>query len=199
MSLVTIAECKAYCRVQGTAEDALFTAWLAAAIGSIQTFLRRPITAELRTFRLDRGQRCHTGELLLPIYPVSPRTEDSDGYEEIAAAVLSDADDLVIEDTDYFLDERIGVFSAVTGVSFSNYPYTIVATVGLSAHPDYATVIEPSINAAILDLVADRWARRLAAASNESEGGGVGVSWQSVGIPQRVREELEPWRMVRAL
>ena len=199
MSLVTITECKAYCRVQTSAEDALFNAWLAAAIGSVQSYLRRPITAELRTFRLERPELCHTGNLIIPIYPVSPRTEDSDGYEEIAAAVLTDADALVIEDTDYFLDERIGVFTAVTGVSFSNYPYTIVATVGLSAHPDYASVIEPIINAAILDIVADRWARRLTAASSESEGGGVGTSWQDVGIPKRVREELEPWRMVRAL
>jgi pyridoxal/pyridoxine/pyridoxamine kinase len=113
--------------------------------------------------------------------------------------VITDADDLVIEDTDYSIDYRIGVISAATGISFATYPYTVVATVGLSAHPDYADFIEPVINAAILDIVADRWNRRNPAASNESEGGGVGTSYRGVGIPERVQEMLEPFRMVRAL
>lgn len=199
MSLVSVAECRAYVRAQTAAEDALITRFRESAIGTVQSFLRRPITAELRTFRLPRPS-CYTSEtLILPIYPVSPRTDDSDGYEEIAAAVLTDADAVVIEDTDYHFDERIGVFTAVTGVSFTNHPYTVVATVGLSAHPDYATIIEPIINAAILDLVADRWARRNPAATREDEGGGVGTSYAAVGLSPRVRDQLEPWRMARAL
>lgn len=199
MSLVTITECKAYCRVQSSAEDSLFTLWLASAIGSVQSYLRRPITAELRTFRIPQGDVCVTDTIRLPIYPVSPfLAGDSDSVGYAAAAVLTDADDVVIEDTDYFLDERIGVISAVTGVTFANYPYTVVATVGLSAHPDYATVIEPIINTAILDMVADAWARRNPAATSESESG-VTNSYGPYGIPPRFIEKLEPWRMVRAL
>lgn len=200
MSLVTAANCKAYCRVQGSAEDALFDIFHASAIGSIQSYLRRPITAELRTFRIDRGDVCISDTLRLPIYPVSLMVEeDSNSEGGVDAAVITDADDTVIDAADYHLDERIGVFTATTGNSFTNYPYTIVATVGLSAHPDYATVIEPVINAAILDLVADKWARRNPAATNESEGGGVSTSYADVGIPARVRETLDPWRMARAL
>jgi hypothetical protein len=199
VTLVSVQECMDYCRVQTDDEEALFTRWRASAYGSVQTFLRRPIIAEERTFRLHQGRTCHTGAIILPIYPASPLTEDSDGYEVIPAAVLRDADDAIVPDTDYHFDERIAVFTAVTGVTFSTYPYTVVATVGLSAHPDYATIIEPIINTAILDLVADKWANRNPNATNESEGGGVSTSYDQVGIPKRVRDELDPWRMVRAL
>jgi hypothetical protein len=199
VTLVSVQQCMDYCRVQSDAEEALFTTWRLGAIGTIQTFLRRPIVAEQRTFRLYQGPTCHTGALILPIYPVSPEVEDSDGYTTIAAAVVTDADDEIIPDTDYHLEERIAVFTAVTGVSFATFPYTVVAYVGLSAHPDYATIIEPIINTAILDLVADKWAHRNPNATNENEGGGVSTSYDQVGIPKRVRDELDHWRMVRAL
>jgi hypothetical protein len=200
VALIGVTECKAYCRVQGSAENAQFAIWLAAAIGSVQSYLRRPITAELRTFRIPQPDVWITDTLRLPVYPVSLEVEeDSDSAGGVAALVLTDADDEIIADTDYHLDERIGVLTGVTGVSFGNYPYTVVATVGLSAHPDYALVIEPVINAAILDIVADRWNRRNPAATSESEGGGVGTSYANVGLPERVKEMLDPWRMARAL
>lgn len=200
MTLVTTLQCRQYVRGQTSAEDAQIEIMRLGALGSVQSYLRRPITAELRTFRLPRRDWCITDTLILPIYPVSLEVEaDSDSAGAIAAVVLTDADDVVIEDTDYHFDERIGVFTAVTGVTFANYPYTVVATVGLSAHADYETIIEPIINNAILDIVADKWNRRNPAASQESEGGGVGTSYGPYGIPKRVIEQLDPWRMARAL
>ena len=198
MTLVSVQECMDYCRVQTDEEEALFTRWRASAIGTIQSYLRRPIVAEERTFRLYEGT-CHTGALILPVYPVSLGTENSDGYTEIAAPVITDADDEIIEEADYHLDERIGVFTAVTGVSFATFPYTVVCHVGLSAHHDYDTIIEPIINTAILDIVADKWAHRNPNATNESEGGGVSTSYASNETTKRWQSELEGWRMARAL
>ena len=45
MALPTVSELKAYCRVETTAEDALFTLWLARATALVEAYIGRPITA----------------------------------------------------------------------------------------------------------------------------------------------------------
>jgi hypothetical protein len=120
------------------------------------------------------------------------------GDSSIDALELTDDDgDVLVEDSDYRIDLRTG---RITGINrgFATWPYSITATVGLSAHPDYELRIEPVINAAILDLAADLYQRRSPAATSESTGGGVSTSY-AVGMPQRVKDMLAPFVMARAL
>lgn len=199
MSIVTLAECKAYVRVQGTAEDTVHTAMRLQAIAAVEAFIRRPITAELRTFTIDADPYRNTSRFYLPIYPVA--VEDSSaGFADI---VITDVDSVtLIEGTDFRFDRQTGEVLALSsgsvGAYFVGYPFTVAAYVGLSADPNYATRIEPVINAAILDIFADRHQRRSPAATNETTGGGVSTSYAG-GIPERVRDMLAPFVMARAL
>ena len=45
MALATVADCKAYLRIQGSAEDTLLAGLLTGAIASVEAYLRRPIEA----------------------------------------------------------------------------------------------------------------------------------------------------------
>jgi hypothetical protein len=196
MTLVTKAELKAYLGIQTTAYDTPLDGVIAGAIGSVEAFIRRPIIAEARTFVIGRPPDVHVrryGVMFVPIYPIAAPDSDTD-----ALAITDDDAVTLIEDTDYRLDLRTGRLDHLTS-AFGTWPYTITAVVGLSAHPDYTDRIEPVINAAILDLAADRWQRKSAAATSESTGGGVSTSYTGGGIPERVKDMLAPFVMARAL
>lgn len=200
MSLVTVAELKAYLKVQGTAEDDVITAMRLQAIALIEQFIRRPITAELRTMIIDADPYRYTSRFWLPIYPVA-LADSSAGTADIE---IEDVDAVaLVEDTDFRFNRLTGEVLALSegnvGSYFGSHPYTVTAYVGLSADPNYTRNIEPGINAAIVDIVSDRWHRRSPAATNEATGGGVSSSYTGGGIPARVMEMLEPFRMARAL
>lgn len=199
MSLVTLQDCKDYLRIQSSAEDDALTLMRTAAIALIEQFIRRPITAELRTFTIDADPFRYTSRFWLPMYPVAV-VDSSAGTADI---VITDVDNVtLVEDTDFRFNRLTGEVLALSdgsvGAFFIGHPYTVAAYVGLSADPSYATNIEPAINAAILDLVADRYQRRSPAATNETTGGGVSSSYTG-GIPARVREMLQPFQIARAL
>lgn len=200
MALATRTECKAYLRIQGTAEDSVIDLLLAGALASVEAYLRRPIEAIEREFILDRPATSAyrtDHKLFLPVYPVALGDSSID-----AIAILNGDGDALVEDTDFRLDPRTGIVTALSdGVpfgAFATFPYTVTATVGLSADPDYDIKIEPAINAAIIDLVADRYQRRSPAATSESDNG-VSSSYTGGAIPARVRDMLDPFRMARAL
>ena len=96
------------------------------------------------------------------------------------------------------LDTSIPSITALPDVAFDTWPYTIVATVGLSVRSDYALVVEPAVFQAILDIGADLYQRRSPAATSETTGGGVSSSYVG-GMPQRAADLLAPFRMARAL
>lgn len=195
MALPDLADLKRYVRKQTTDEDTLLAAILAQAKAMAAAFVRRPIIAEERTFVMVRPSDSpyrSIGTVHLPVYPIADESSD------VSAIVITDdeGDELVV-DTDYRVDLRTGRISGIDS-AFTVWPYTIVATVGLSAHPDYEDLIEPVISAAILDIAADLYQRRNPAATNESTGGGVSTSYAG-GIPERVKDMLRPFVMVRAL
>lgn len=199
MALPDADDLKSYLRIQTTAEDTLLAALVTAATGAVQAFVRRPLLAEARTFVIEKPARALYGTvtmLHLPIYPVA--AEDSN----TAAAEITDSDGtILVEGTDYRIDLRTGeIFglSASAEFPYGNWPYTITASVGLSALDEYATAIEPVLFQAILDVAADLYQRRNPAAGSESTGGGVSTSY-SGGLPPRVQDLLMPYRMVRAL
>lgn len=199
MSLATLQDCKDYVKKETSDEDDLITAMRTAAIALIEQFIRRPITAELRTFTIDADPHRLTSRFWLPQFPVAV-ADSSAGTADI---VITDVDDVdLVEDTDFRFNRLTGEVLALSdgsvGSYFVGHPFTVQAYVGLSADPNYATRIEPAINAAILDIVADRYQRRSPAATNETTGGGVSSSYTG-GIPERVREMLLPLQIARAL
>jgi hypothetical protein len=192
MALPTVADCKEYLRIEHTAEDTMLAGMLAQSIAAVEAELGRPIEYLNRTFVLECNPHYHSpNKLFVPLYPIG--VDDSGaGTSDLT---LADADATVlIEDADYRLDIRTGVITGID-VCFGNYPYTIVADVGLEALPEYAARIEPAISAAILDVVADRYQRRNPAATSEDAGGGVATNSASVGLPARVCEALVPWKL----
>lgn len=196
MSLPTKTELKLVLKIQSSAEDTLLDALIARATARVRAHIRRPITAELREFVLDAPSQSITrgvSVLHVPIYPVAAE----DTATEALTLTDNDGDELVAG-TDYRLDRRTGKITALDGGAFTVWPYTIEATVGLSAFDEYASDIEPVIGAAILDDASQLYHQRNPAATNETTGGGVSASYES-GISQRVKDMLAPWVMARAL
>lgn len=189
MALATLATCKLYLRKQTTAEDTLIAALLASAIGRVEAYIRRPIIATEMTFVDDAvgfgGRRMN--RFVVPVTPIA----------SIESVTDTDETELDVEELRFGVES--GVVVAKDGTAFASGPYTIVASVGLSARENYASRIEPVINQAILDVVADLYQRRNPAAAQEATGGGVSVAYtqgDNGGLPDRTASLLKPFRMV---
>lgn len=189
MALATLAQCKAYLRKQTTAEDAVITALLASAIGRIEAYLRRPIVEASKVFEDDAAD--YNGlavrRLMVPVTPCGTPT------------AITDRDGTAVDVSTIRIVKETGLIRFHDGGCFDNGPYTITLPVGLSLRANYATMIEPAINQAILDVVADLYQRRNPAASQESAGGGVSVAYtqgDNGGLPDRTASLLKPFRMV---
>lgn len=193
MALPTTTDLKSYLRIQTSAEDTLLTLLLTNAQAMVEAHMGRPITAIARTFVDEAKTMTAYGvvtKLLVPVTPVDWST----------LVVTDDDGTVLVEDEDYRVgDMWTGEIHAETGMSFSVRPYTIDAEVGLSVDPEYSTRIEPVLSLAILDIASDLWHRRNPNAATESTGGGVSATYVGTGIPQRVRDALAPWTLVRAI
>jgi hypothetical protein len=190
MSLPTYADLESYLRIETAGDRTLTTALVARATACVEQYLARPIEAEARTFTLEQPidalYRSVT-RLFVPVFPVAAQASSVD------APTVTDSDALeLIEGDDYRLDYRTGIIYAAAGVAFAAWPYTIVATVGLDAHPHYAAKYEPILTQAIVDLAASWYQERNANATSESAGGGVSISYQLSEIPKRISAMLEP-------
>lgn len=189
MALPDVAAVKRYLRKQTTNEDPLLAALLASAIGRVETYLRRPIAAEERTFVDEAKGECgfSVTSLMIPITPVG------------SLASVVDADENAVPVNTLRVHSHTGMIKHIDNDVFANGPYTIVATVGLALRPGYATRIEPVISQAILDTVADLYQARNPRAAAENAGGGVSVAYtqgNAEGVPMRVAAMLAPFRMV---
>lgn len=187
MALPTVTDLKLVLRIQTTADDTLLTSLLARALGMVEGALGRPITKVSTTWKDYGDQGRFGGALTRLVVPVVP-------YDTLA---IVDADGVALSSSvDYYAP---GVWDATVrarpGMTFPVAPYTLTANVGLSAAANYATVIEPAVSAAILDVAADLYQRRSAAATAESENG-IAVSYGG-GVPQRVVDMLAPWIATR--
>lgn len=187
MALATAQECKDYLRVQTTAEDTLFTSMRARAIAAIEQELGYPLTSVAHT-HVDYCDRDNFGQdpvlaLPGPFKLTSP------------APVVTDVDGSTFDSAGYTLDARGMKIRAKIGYSFNRRPYTIVATVGLSEHPDYATRLEAIANQAIVDMVAHLYQNRSLGVNNEADEGGGSRTFSSIGspalIPKRVMDSID--------
>lgn len=174
MALPTLQDAKDFLRVVATDEDALVTAFLARAKAKIETLLGYPMTAAARTIVFyGREYSDDVIQLPGPFLATGP------------APVFTDTGGVVVEATSYVLDVRAGKIRASFGGYFGPGPYTVVATIGLTAHPDYAGSLEAVASTAILDLVAHYYENRNPSLSSES-----GESHQPDAIPPRIVSDL---------
>ena len=173
MALPTVTDAKNYLRVEWTTEDPLFTSLLAQAQGSIETMIGYALVAVPISY-IDDYSRDAAQEIQLPgpFLTTGP------------APVVTDVNGIVVDPTTYLLDNRSGKIRAkFSGWIFNAGPYTTVATIGLSAHPDYAARLEAVVSTAILDLVAHLYEQR-----NPSEG--LLVETVNVAIPPRIMSDI---------
>ncbi|MES2524043.1 MAG: hypothetical protein V4617_15155 [Gemmatimonadota bacterium] len=189
MALLTLAQAKAYLKKQTGAEDTLITALLAAAIARVEAFLRRPILELEMEFQEEATGfgGCGVGSLIIPVTPVG----------ELVSVL--DRDGTAIDVAELRVGKETGLVKYLDGRDFSAGPYTITAKVGLEFRAGYAERVEPVLNQGICDVVADLYQRRNPAASQETAGGGVAVSYTQgahEGIPARTASMLQPFRMV---
>lgn len=178
MALPVLADLKSYCRIQTTAEDTMLTARLAQAQALVEGLLGRPITAAERTDTV--WIECSAVEWTLPVWPV-----DTDSL------VLTDPDGDTVDNATYTVSLN-GVVRSVDLDEdvFEAGRYSATYTAGWSSHPDYSAKYEPILAMAILDVAADLYQRRNPAATQESAGGGIGVTYNNAGIPDRVMTTL---------
>jgi len=185
MGLPSIDDAKAYCRVQTTAEDAVFTSFLTRAKAKLEARLGYPLVATEREdfdfSRVSCWQSVTEIRLKGPFDEESLVVEDFNGDE-------------VDADTYYYADPRNWRIVARDGYCFDVGPYTLTADVGLDAHPDYAR-IEELATTAILELVAHWHINRNPAMASETDEGGGSISLVADadagrGLPPRILECL---------
>jgi hypothetical protein len=197
---VTTADAKAYLKVQGSAEDTLIGQLVTRATAMVRSALGRPLALADRSFteRAESRRLYHavTAILIPPQYLPCTREDGSD----LTAPVITDADGLVLSATEDYYPGEIwdATILARPGITFTNGPYSVEVQCGLEADPDYADVIEPAIDSAIMDTIADLYQRRSPNASSESTGGGVSTSYHQSGIPMRAWQMIESWAVIRA-
>jgi uncharacterized phiE125 gp8 family phage protein len=158
--LPTLADFKAYLRIETTAEDALCTTILLRAQAMLEAWVDTPIVPEMRT-AVDRPE----GAARALVFPARP----------IGDVSVEDGDGDVVDPALYAVDAGAGLVYGRNGYRFMSGPYTMTASVGLALRPDYAR-IEPLLSQAILDLAADLYQRRTPGAQTET-GSGTTISW----------------------
>lgn len=188
MPLPTLATLKGYLRIETAAEDAVLTDLLAQATQWAQSLIGLPITAAARTLYNVRpvfvGEGVGYG-LSLPVYPVSS-----------AGLTVTDVNGVAVAGGNFRLDNALGWLIPITTYSFADDSHTVVATVGLSAHPRYATEIEPRVNALIIGLASVLHNERNPNASSQSEAG-ASVSYRDDELPSRLKQIVAGLRPVR--
>lgn len=180
MALPTVTDVKTFLGKEDTSEDTLLTSLLARAIAAIETKLGYPLTAASRAF-VDYEERDNYGP--------QPVLRLSGPFAADPAVVDVNGD--TVSATTYDQDRRTGRILAKVGYSFGVRPYTITATIGLSAHPDYATRLEAAISPAVIDLVAHYYLNRNPAATSESDEGGGTKNVLEDEIPPRIMTVLQ--------
>ena len=161
MSLPTVADLKAYLRIETDAEDALLAQCLARAAAILEAWIDTPLATVTET-AMDRADGDVITSLVFPRRPAS-------------VTLVQDADGATVDSATYWAHVPSGMVYAKTGDSFPFGPYTLTALVGLPLRQDWAR-LEPLVGQALLDLAADLVQRRTPGAASETAAGTT-ISW----------------------
>lgn len=184
MALPTTEDIKLYLRDEHAEDDVLLEQMRLRAIADIEGLIGYALVAVSRT---------HVDYAECDNYGVQPRITMPGPFKTSGPApIVTDREGTTIAASQYYLDGRGMRILAKAGYSFPTRPYTVVADVGLSAHPDYPTSLEAVASTAIIEIVAHRYLNRNPATAQESnEGGGskyLGV--EAPHIPARIVQNL---------
>lgn len=190
MALPTPLDAKLYCRIETADEDVLVSQLLARAKATVEWYIGYPMTAVATTYV--------NTDVSLPGFSTAPYRYSVAELQlpgpfllTAPAPIVTDVNGTVVDPTTYVLDNREGRIRSKDGSAiFGSLPYTVVATIGLSAHPDYAARLEAVASIAILDLVAHLYQNRNPAVISESDEGGSSQSLSPDAIPPRIRQDL---------
>lgn len=187
MALPTVAELKAYLRIESNAENTLLQALLDRAKAQLEIWIDTPITAASVT-AVDRADVISGQVATSLIFPQRP----------IALSItVVDSEGTTVPAAEYTVNTSSAVIYANEGYSFPYGPYTITATTGLSLRGDYAR-IEPMLAQCIIDLAADLYQKRTPNASSESAAG-TSISWDvSRDTAARVLKAMRAFKLAVA-
>jgi hypothetical protein len=163
MPLPDFNDLKRYLKKETSAEDELLQDLIEEALAWAETLISRPIVAKQRTIRFVTPvfDEFNRGSLYLRPFPVSATP----------APVVTNSSGTVIAEADWTLDGTIGRIWSNDGVSFNEFPYNVVATVGLDAHPDFEDRYSANCRTLIIGLASILYHQRNPSASSESESG----------------------------
>lgn len=186
MALPTIDDANKYLRIEHADEDVLVTQFLARAKGTIETFIGYPLTAAALT-HIDYAEYDN--------YGVRPQLQLPGPFKTSSPApVVTDRDGATVDASTYDLDPRGCRILAKLGYDFCVRPYSIAATIGLSAHPDYASRLEPVVSVAILEFVAHWYLHRDPSMSSETDESGATIGMGGIGaqepLPGRIAQQI---------
>lgn len=163
MALPTVADVKAYLRIETSTEDALLGSLLAAAVALCERYTDVPLTVQPFAFT-DSQYGLNVGTVILsPNRPVGVPTSIVDGHGN------------VVDVTGWSVNPDAGIICPPAGVGLGFPPYTVVTTYGLPLWSKWPS-IEPMFSQMVLDLCADLYERRTPGASSETAAGTT-VSW----------------------
>ena len=150
MSLPDLQQLKDRLRIEHDVEDDDLELMRASALAFIEEFTGRPIYATERTFVIDGPGTNWDGEtasatFFLPLYPVDPATVG-----------MTDGDDVAVDAADFRVNGVTGRVAGIGTASFSSFPMTVTATVGLSLMDGFATRVEPKLAQARAQLAAPK-------------------------------------------
>lgn len=165
MALPTVADLKAYLRIESTAEDVLLAALMARARSMLETWIDVPITAEVQTAEDEATSLARPVRAL--VFPRRP----------MSVTAVVDSRGETVPPSDYRGSVTSGVIYAQHDTAFAYGPYTITALVGLTLRPDYGR-LEPVLSQAIVDVAADLYQRRTPGAATETVAGTT-ISWDA--------------------
>jgi hypothetical protein len=193
-----LRDIKRYLRVQTDEENVLLLSLVNAGTALVEAWLGRPIEARSMIF-VDPAESTPDHGVSTLMVPVTPLA---------AVTAVTDGDDQVVPISTLRWNASTGAITLKDKSAFTNGPYTITATVGLSASQQYRLGGSAAIQQAVVDTVADLYQRRNPVASREAEGGGIAVDYadmkRGVGadnaredlLPARVTAMLAPFRQI---
>lgn len=180
MALPTVADAKSVLRVEDTSEDTLLGQMLARAQALLERLLGYPLTAAAQAYT----DYARTDEWDSPVILQLPGPF-------AAAPVVADVNGTAVDSSTYYVERGTGKIRAKQGYNFPTGPYTITATIGLSAHPDYATRLEAVATQALLDWVAHLYFNRNPGTTLETDEGGSSRMLSPDAVPARVLESVQ--------
>ena len=187
MALPTVADLKAYLRIESNAENTLLTALLARAQAQLEVWTDVPVTA-VNTTAVDRADTLSPQPCISLIFPKRPIG---------TTATIVDSEGTTLTAAEYTINQASGVIYANAGYSFPYGPYTITTSCGLSLRGDYAQ-IEPVLSQCIIDLAADLYQKRTPNAANETAAG-TSITWDvSRDTAARVLKVLRAFKLAVA-